>query len=600
MNQYQAPLRDMQFVLFELLKVQQFWQQSNHLKDVVDQDLATAMLDEAAKITSETLSPINRIGDEQGVQFDKGMVTTPDGFKAAFQLFVEGGWIGIAGNPQYQGLGMPKTLAVQVDEMLFAANTSMALYTSLTNGVCLALASHASDKIKQVYLPKLYSGTWLGTMCLTESHAGSDLGQIRTKAVPNKDGSYQITGTKIFITGGEHNLCENIVHLVLAKLPDAPVGSRGISLFLVSKYNLNESGEVPGPVGPVSNNGVSCGSIEHKMGINASATCVMNFDDAEGFLIGEVNRGLVCMFTMMNLERLSIGIQGIGCSQMSYQNALAYAQDRKQGRNAATPSNRDCTPIINHMDVKRMLLNMKSLIEGGRACAGYIAQLIDEEKYTEDKDQAARANALVNLLTPVAKAFFSDTGFENTVTGQLIFGGHGYIREWGQEQLIRDARIAQIYEGTNGIQAQDLLERKILPNDGAYFTLFETEISEFIECNKKIENSELKDIFVSLESALEKLIGTTSLLQTEGAKDRLILGAAAVDYLQLFGYVTYAYLWARMAIVATEKQSEGEFYVAKLNTARYYFKRVLPRIDSLISTIEANTDELKSFGNSWL
>src|SRR5690554_2168577 len=463
MADYQAPLRDMRFVLNEVFDVANLWSELPGLAEVIDGETAMAVLEEAGKVIAGSIAPLNRSGDEEGCSWNDGVVKTPAGFVEAYQAYAQGGWVGVGGDPQYGGMGMPKVIGAQVEEMVNSANLSFGLYPMLTAGACLALNSHASEELKQKYLPNMYAGVWAGSMCLTEPHAGTDLGLIRTKAEPQADGSYKVTGTKIFITGGEHDLTENIIHLVLAKLPDAPAGSKGISLFLVPKFLVNEDGSLG------ERNAVSCGSIEHKMGIKASATCVMNFDGARGYLIGELNKGLNAMFTMMNYERLSIGIQGIGCAEASFQNAVAYACDRLQGRAASGPvsADRAADPIIVHPDVRRMLLTMKAMTEGGRAFACFVGQQLDLARHAEDADERRDAEALVALLTPVAKAFFTDSGLESCVLGQQVLGGHGYIREWGQEQLVRDVRIAQIYEGTNGIQALDLLRRKVVADGGA-------------------------------------------------------------------------------------------------------------------------------------
>ncbi|PZP80599.1 MAG: acyl-CoA dehydrogenase, partial [Ectopseudomonas oleovorans] len=480
------------------------------------------------------------------------------------------------------GMGMPKMLAVAFEEMLYAAGSSFALYSALSSGACLAIDAHASEALKTTYLPPMYEGRWAGSMCLTEAHAGTDLGIIRTKAEPQADGSYKVTGSKIFITGGEQDLTENIIHLVLAKLPDAPAGPKGISLFLVPKIMVNADGSLG------ERNAVSCGSIEHKMGIKASATCVMNFDGATGYLIGEVNKGLAAMFTMMNYERLSIGIQGIGCAEASYQSAVAYARERIQSRAATGPMAKDkiADPIIVHADVRRMLLTMKALNEGGRAFACYVGQQLDLAKYAEDASERQNAEALVALLTPVAKAFFTDTGLESCVHGQQVFGGHGYIREWGQEQLVRDVRIAQIYEGTNGIQALDLLGRKVMANGGAALRLFASEVRDFAHAHESPFGDRLVE-------ALERLEAVSGWLLEQAKVDPNSVGAASVEYLHLFGYVAYAYMWARMAAVAQNKQTENEaFYGGKLATAEFFFARLLPRTLSLEASIRGGSQPL--------
>ena len=428
MKDYQAPLRDIRFVLYEVFDAAQSWAQWPATRERVDLETADAFLEEGAKLASRTLAPLSRSGDEEGCLWDEGNVSTPAGYREAYQLFADGGWTGLGGNPAYGGMGMPKALAAQFDEMFSSAGLAFTLYPGLTAGAALALDAHASDELKDLFLPNMYSGKWSGSMCLTEAHSGTDLGIIRTKAAPLDDGSFSVTGTKIFITAGEHDLSENIIHLVLAKLPDAPKGPKGISMFLVPKIHVNDDGSLG------ERNSVSCGSIEHKMGINASATCVMNFDGARGYLVGELNKGLNAMFTMMNYERLFVGIQGQGGSEMSYQNAVAYARERIQGRAAtgiAQPE-KAADPIMVHGDVRRMLMNMKALNEAGRAFSTYVAMQLDTAKYCQNETDKQKAADLVALLTPVAKAFLTDAALENCITGQQVFGGHGYIREWGR------------------------------------------------------------------------------------------------------------------------------------------------------------------------
>ncbi|QYX49522.1 acyl-CoA dehydrogenase C-terminal domain-containing protein [Pseudomonas tussilaginis] len=583
MPEFNAPLRDMRFVLHEVFHGPALWARLPLLAERVDAETADAVLEEAAKITGQLIAPLNRSGDEQGVLFDNGQVHTPDGFAQAWQTYREGGWVGLAGNPEHGGLGMPKMLAVQFEEMLYAANCSFSLYSALSAGCCLALDAHASDDLKTTYLPPLYSGEWAGTMCLTEPHAGTDLGIIRTKAEPNADGSYRISGTKIFITGGEQDLTENIIHLVLAKLPDAPAGPKGISLFLVPKFLVNADGSLG------LRNPAYCGSVEHKMGIKASATCVMNFDEATGYLIGEANRGLAAMFTMMNYERLSIGLQGIGCAEASYQNAARYAQDRLQSRAATGAQARDkvADPIIVHPDVRRMLLTMRALTEGGRAFATYVGQQLDIAKYADIAEERELAQRQVALLTPVAKAFFTDNGLESCVLGQQVFGGHGYIREWGQEQLVRDVRIAQIYEGTNGIQALDLLGRKVVADGGTALAEFTEQIRRFCAVD-----SPYREPLLSATNALESL---SQWLCRQAGEDANAVGAASVEYLQLFGYVAYAYMWARMdAVAEANRMQDPVFYGAKRATAAFFFARLLPRTLSLEASIRAGSASLFS------
>ncbi|HBO7076257.1 acyl-CoA dehydrogenase [Pseudomonas aeruginosa] len=585
MPEYNAPLRDMRFLLNDVFDAPALWQRLPRLAERIDADTADAILEEAAKVTGGLLAPLNRSGDEEGAQWQDGAVRTPAGFREAYATYAEGGWVGLTGNPAHGGMGMPKMLAVQFEEMMYAANASFSLYSTLSAGACLALDAHGSEELKNRYLPNMYAGTWAGSMCLTEPHAGTDLGIIRTKAEPQADGSYRISGTKIFITGGEQDLTENIIHLVLAKLPDAPAGSRGISLFLVPKFLVGDDGALG------ARNAVHCGSIEHKMGIKASATCVMNFDGASGWLVGEVNKGLAAMFTMINYERLSIGIQGIGCAEMSYQSAVAYARERLQSRAPTGPVARDkaADPIIVHPDVRRMLLTMKALTEGGRAFSTYVGQQLDLAKYAEDQEERSQAEALVALLTPVAKAFFTDTGLESCVLGQQVFGGHGYIREWGQEQLVRDVRIAQIYEGTNGIQALDLMGRKVVANGGLFLSIFSREVRAFAAG----ANAELAEFVTPLLTALDLLDNLTQGIVARAGNDPREIGAASVEYLHLFGYTAYAYLWARMAAAALrQREADPSFHDGKLATARFYFARILPRVHSLAAAVEAGSESL--------
>ncbi|WP_191489738.1 acyl-CoA dehydrogenase C-terminal domain-containing protein [Pseudomonas sp. FEN] len=582
MPEFNAPLRDMRFVLHEVFNARQLWARLPALAETVDAETADAILEEAAKVTGNLIAPLNRSGDEEGAQWRDGQVSTPMGFKDAYATYIEGGWVGLSGNPQFGGMGMPKMLAVQFEEMLYGANSSFALYSALTSGACLAIDAHASEALKERFLPPMYEGRWAGSMCLTEAHAGTDLGLIRTRAEPQADGSYRISGSKIFITGGEQDLTENIIHLVLAKLPDAPAGPKGISLFLVPKILVDADGSLGAA------NAVSCGSIEHKMGIKASATCVMNFDGASGWLIGEANKGLAAMFTMMNYERLSIGIQGIGCAEASYQNARTYARERLQSRapSGAVAKDKVADPIIVHPDVRRMLLSMKAMTEGGRAFASYVGQQLDLAKFSDQPDERHNAEALVALLTPVAKAFFTDTGLDSCIHGQQIFGGHGYIREWGQEQLVRDVRIAQIYEGTNGIQALDLLGRKVVGNAGVALRLFTAEIRHYAAQPGVAHADALLD-------AVQRLESLSDWLQEQAVHNPNAIGSACVEYLHLLGYVAYAYLWARMAQVAQDKHGEDPgFYGAKLATAQFYFSRLLPRILSLEQSIRAGSASL--------
>lgn len=581
MSQYSAPVKDMNFLLFDVFKADEFWQQAPALAEAIDPDTAKAILEESAKVTEQALAPFSRAADEEGVEWTDGSVTTPASYKEAFNVVAEGGWIGLAGDPEYGGMGMPKSLAGMHEEMMCSADLAFALYPGLTAGACLAIRAHASEQLKETYLPNMYAGVWAGSMCLTEAHSGTDLGLIKTKAVDNGDGSYKITGSKIFISGGEQDLTENIIHLVLAKLPDAPEGSKGISLFIVPKNKVNADGSV----GEFNN--VSCGSIEHKMGIHASATCVINFDEAEGYLVGEVNKGLACMFTMMNYERLLVGLQGLGASERSYQNALAYALDRGQGKGMPRMTDGKTDPIIVHPDVRRMLLTMKAINEAGRAFTTYVSTQLDIAKYSADEAEAKLADAKSQLLTPIAKGFVTDISLDMTVFGQQVFGGHGYIREWGQEQLVRDTRITQIYEGTNGVQALDLIGRKVAMDKGVTANALAKDIMAFIKENEGKHEKEL----TALSEAVDMLSAVTVDILTKAQTNPNELGAASVDYMHLFGYVMYGYMWAKM-MVAVESVEDDSFKSSKLKTGRYYFSRVLPKIHSLKAAIESGADEL--------
>lgn len=589
MADYKAPLRDMHFILSDLFDMNTFWASMPETQEVT-LDLVTAILEEGAKITENLLHPLNRSGDEEGCQLSNGQVTTPKGFKEAFKTFAEGGWVGLGGSPEFGGQGMPKVVTVLFEEMLFASNTSFALYPILGSGATLAILKHGSEEIKQAYLQNMYEGKWAGTMCLTEPHCGTDLGLLRTKAESQADGSYLITGNKIFITGGDHDLTDNVVHLVLARLPNAPSGVKGISLFIVPKFLVNSDGSCG------QRNGVSVGSIEHKMGIKGSATCVMNFDNAQGWLVGELGKGLNAMFTMMNYERLSIGVQGVGASDAAYQSALAYAKDRIQGRSpiGAVAKDKAADPIIGHPDIRRTLLTIRSTLEAGRAFAVYVAKQLDVSKYHPDAVEREKAELIVALLTPVAKAFFSDRGLENCVMAQQVFGGHGYIREWGMEQHVRDVRIAQIYEGANGIQALDLVSRKIVKSNGA---MLEPFIKDVEGCVNAHINGELSALAKQLQLAVGRLKELTTWLVQESVRDAALPGASSVEYLDIVGYVTYAFMWLKMAAVAKEKISAGEteaLYYQKLQLATFYFDRVLPRYIGLIESVRAGSSAMMS------
>lgn len=588
MAEYNPPIADMLFILNEVFQAETVWASMPATQEI-NAELGNAIVEEAGKITSNLIAPLNRSGDEEAAQWHDGNVTTPAGFKDAFKTYVAGGWLGLGGDPNYGGQGMPKMLTVLFEEMLYAANSSFAVYSTLTSGAALAINAHGSEELKSRYLPKMYEGVWSGSMCLTEPHAGTDLGIMRTKAIDNGNGTYKITGTKIFITGGDHDLTENIIHLVLAKLPDAPAGARGISLFLVPKVLVNDDGSLG------ECNRVSCGSIEHKMGIKASSTCVMNFDGAQGYLVGELNKGLACMFTMMNYERLSIGIQGTGCAEASYQSAVAYAKERIQGRAATGPQmpEKEADPIIVHPDVRRMLLTQKAFIDGGRAFACYVGLQLDLAKFSKDDDVSAKASDLVALLTPVAKAFFTDKGFDACVLGQQIFGGHGYIREWGQEQLVRDARIAQIYEGTNGVQALDLMGRKVVSNGGKFVQLYVAEVQQDVS---SLSGIVAKELIEPLTNSLALLVDATDWVIAQSQSDKNAVGAASVAYLHLFGYVAYAHMWVKIVGIASPKVHEDGFYLAKVKVASFYMQHLLPQTLALSASIKAGSGSIMDMG----
>lgn len=559
---YKAPLRDYQFLLKDWLKLPEKWQALTGTEDL-DDGLLDAVLDEAGKFCAEVLSPINRSGDEEGCQFENGEVRTPKGFKEAWQRFAESGWQSLCGDPEYGGQGLPRALHVAIEEMVYGANTSFCLYSSLTNGATECISAHAEASIKQRYLPHLLSGKWAGAMCLTEPHAGTDLGLLKTKAVANPDGSYSLSGTKIFITGGEHDLTENIIHLVLARLPDAPEGTKGISLFLVPKHVVNADGRL------AERNDIHCGSIEHKMGIKASSTCVMNLDEAKGWLIGKPHQGLRCMFTMMNVERLSIAIQGIGLGELAWQIAARYAVERKQGR--AEGSDNPADPIIVHPDVQRMLMTMRALNEGGRALALWMGTLLDTAHRSKDEKARTEADAMMALLTPIAKGFFTDTGFDVCNHGVQVLGGHGYVREWGVEQTVRDARIAQIYEGTNGVQALDLVGRKIIGNKGETAKKLLHEIRETGHDHPELVwRDALKLAANDYEQALNALL-------EQSDKSSVHAGANAVHFMHLSGYLIYGWLWAQQTMLLHNDVSDDPFVKNKRITAGFYRRQLLPR-----------------------
>lgn len=578
MGQYIAPLRDMQFVLHELLHVEDELKHIPHYAEV-DADIINQVLEEGGKFCSEILFPLNHSGDAEGCHFNPETheVTTPKGFKEAYDQYVEAGWPALACDPEYGGQGLPVLVNVMFMEMENAANQSWTMYPGLSHGAYECLHAHGTPEQKAMYIPKLVSGEWTGTMCLTESHCGTDLGMLRSKAEPQADGSYLITGNKIFISAGEHDMTANILHLVLARLPGAPEGTKGISLFLVPKFLPNADGSVG------ARNPVTCGAIEHKMGINANSTAQINLDNARGWMIGQPNKGLNAMFVMMNAARLGVGTQSLGLNEGAYQLALIYARDRIQSRSLTGPKalDKQADPIIVHPDVRRMLLTAKAYAEGGRAFCAYIALQIDKELHHPDADVRKDAADQVTLLTPIVKAFLTDNGWIATAEAMQVFGGHGYIIESGIEQYVRDARINMIYEGTNGIQSLDLLGRKVLMDNGAKLRKFGEQIQTFVEDNGTDEA--MSEFITPLGDLGSKVTKLTMEISMKAFQNKDEIGAASVPYLRTLGHLVYAYLFARMAKIALEKEGSGDtFYKAKLATARFYFARLLPETAMLI------------------
>ena len=587
MSDYKAPLRDIKFVLDDVLDYEAHCQTLPNSDDA-GADVISAIIEEGAKFCENVIAPLNASGDEEGCTWNEGEVTTPKGFKEAYAQFVQGGWPSMTNTTDYGGQGLPESLETVISEMVGTANWAWGMYPGLSHGAMRTISSHGTDEQKSTYLTKLIEGTWTGTMCLTESHCGTDLGLLRTKAEPQDDGSYAISGTKIFISAGEHDLAENIIHIVLARLPDAPEGTKGISLFIVPKFMPNAEGAVG------ERNGVSCGSIEHKMGIHGNATCVLNFDNAKGFLVGEVNRGLNCMFTFMNVARLGTAIQGLAHTELGYQKSLAYAKDRLQMRalsGAKNPSGA-ADPIIVHPDVRRMLLTQKAFAEGGRMFAYYIATLVDKEHHAQSDAERQEADDLLALLTPIAKAFMTETGFESANLGLQCFGGHGYIKEWGVEQNVRDARIATLYEGTTGIQALDLLGRKVLLTRGETLKRFTKVIHKFCQANEG--NKKVAEFIKPLAKINKEWGDLTMKIGFSAMQNKEEVGAASVDYLMYSGYIAFAYMWARAAVASFDKTKgdDGSFYDAKMKTARFYFERILPRTESLVTTMKSGVKNL--------
>jgi alkylation response protein AidB-like acyl-CoA dehydrogenase len=592
MQTYAAPLRDMRFVLHELNDSTSLLALPG-LEDITP-ELIDSVLEEAGKITSSVLLPLNASGDAEGCHYADGTVRTPHGFKEAYDLFREGGWVGLGAPPAHGGQGLPESVGKLVEEMICSANLAFGMYPGLTQGACRALEHHASAALKATYLPNLTQGLWSGTMCLTEPQCGTDLGLLRTRAEPDADGNYRVTGSKIFISAGEHDLTENIIHLVLARLPDAPPGTRGISLFLVPKFLVNPDGSLG------ARNGVSCAGIEHKMGIKASATCQLNFDEATGYLVGEPHKGMRAMFTMMNHARLSVGLQGLGIAEAAYQSAVAYARERLQGRSLAGAKRPDlpADPIIVHPDVRRMLLTIRAYTEGSRALGGWIARELDIAHYSPDTAARQAAEDFVALMTPVAKALFTDLGYESASLAMQVYGGHGYIRDHGMEQYVRDARIAMIYEGTNGIQALDLVGRKLPANMGRSLRTFFHPVSAFIEAN--IADPAIGALVGPLAKAFGALQLATAHIAQAGLRDPEEAGAAATEYLRLFGFVALGYLWLRAAKLAGEKRAgpaleDAAFYEAKQDTARFFIDRLLPQAGALYASIKSGKASMMAF-----
>ena len=568
MYPYQAPLREMDFLLNEVFEAEHVWQELPKFADVLDKETAIAILEEASKLSTELIYPLNRNSDEQGVSIKDKQVITPDGFKQAYQQVADGGWVGLCGNDEYGGMGMPKMLGVLADEMFYSASNSFALYNSLTSGAALCIEAHGSEELKQTYLPKMYSGEWSGAMAMTESHAGSDLRHLRTVAKPQADGTYSVTGTKIFITAGEHDLAANIVHLVLAKVQ----GQQALSLFVVPKY-LSDADTLG------AFNHVSVGSIEHKMGLHGSATCVMNYEGSVGYLLGSEGKGLACMFTMMNYERLAIGIQGLANSEYAYQMAASYAKERIQGSSVANSGEKNTSsPIIEHGDVRRTLLNIRCLTEAGRALSVFTAQQLDLSKYASDSIQS-KGLQLSLLLTPITKAFFTDRGLETAIAAQQVFGGHGYIRETGIEQIVRDSRIAQIYEGTNGIQALDFLGRKVIKDEQQALNLLFNDFSETMKQFEHVDHAKIK----LLETLFADLLLTAEKLTQQSRTNSNVINLAAVNFLDAASYVIYGYFWLLM----TEKSnnSSNVKFSTKQHLCNHYFNVFIPKAEMHIKQL---------------
>lgn len=583
---YRAPLRDMMFVLKDVIGTDKLREYPRYSE--ISDDLIEAVLTEGAKFAENILFPLNLPADKEGCHWEDGNVRTPKGFKEAYKAYVEGGWSSLATDPDYGGQGLPNSVSLFFEEMVCSANLAFGLYPGLTRGASEMLHLHGSQELKDIYLSNLYAGTWSGTMCLTESHCGTDLGMLRTRADLQSDGTYKLTGTKIFISSGEHDLTDNIIHFVIARTPEAPSGIKGISLFLVPKFMLNKDGSLG------KRNSVHCASIEHKMGIKASSTCVMNFDGAVGYLVGDLYKGINNMFTMMNIERLGVGIQGLGIGEVAYQNALHYAKERLQGRALTGTKNPQlpADPLICHPDIRRMLLTMKALNEGGRMLEAWVAQYLDIYQATENEEERQEADDLIQLLTPVVKAFLTDMGSRNANLGVQIYGGHGYIQEWGMEQYVRDARIAQIYEGTNGIQALDLIGRKMPAHMGRFLRRFFHPVQAFIE--KYQADKSMEEFILPLAKVFGRLQQATIVIAQRSLRNPNEAGAAANEFLRLFALVALGYLWCRAVLVAREKLQNGGdiFFESKIHTARFFMQRILPEASALFSGIMAGASSV--------
>jgi len=584
MPSYTAPVEDMMF-LFEKLRNNKNYNELEKYKEV-SPDLVKDILQEAAKINENLILPLAKIGDENPAILENGIVRTPPGYKEAYQKYTEDGWTSLSCDPKYGGQGMPKTVSAFFDEMLSSASLSFKLYSELSIGAYNCINHHATDEIKQKYLPKIVEGKWSGTMCLTEPVCGTDLGLLKTRAENQNDGSYKISGQKIFITSGDHDLTENIIHLVLARVSGSPVGTKGISLFLVPKYKVNNDGSVG------ERNGVSTVSIESKMGIKGSATCVLNFDEATGYMIGEKDRGLNAMFTMMNLERIVVGIQGLGISEIAYQNSLLYAKERKQGKTNNSKSNNGADFIIEHADIRRSLLNMKSIIEGERALCFWLSQQTEVSLHHPDPKIKQEASDFVSLLTPVVKSLFTDLGMEITSEAMQIHGGYGYTKDQGIEQLYRDNRITPIYEGTNSVQAADLVFRKLNNKNGNIIERYLNNIKA--ECN--IQNEKIRPFIKELNYHLDILSKFNDWNSQKIKENKDDVSAAANDYLKTLGYVSVAYAWIKVLEVCFNEYDKNEnFYSDKINTAKFYFDRVLPRAELHYKSAISGSSNIMSF-----